>query len=120
MQAVTLDQTPAELAAAWRRAAAAVIDAAIPKDTSSPESWPASATLLPHARAALADDSRGMARIANYLGASSSYAAARDLQQSVTEARVRVLGTEHPDTLTARGHLARWTGEAGDAAAARD
>ncbi|WP_240196838.1 helix-turn-helix transcriptional regulator [Nonomuraea lactucae] len=31
-----------------------------------------------------------------------------------------VLGTEHPDTLTARYNLARWTGEAGDAAAARD
>ena len=34
--------------------------------------------------------------------------------------RERVLGPEHPDTLTARGTLARWTGEAGDPAAARD
>ena len=32
----------------------------------------------------------------------------------------RVLGPEHPDTLRARANLARWTGEAGDAAAARD
>ena len=32
----------------------------------------------------------------------------------------RVLGAEHPDTLTTRGNLARWTGAAGDAAAARD
>ena len=32
----------------------------------------------------------------------------------------RVLGPEHRHTLTARTHLARWTGEAGDAAAARD
>ena len=30
------------------------------------------------------------------------------------------LGAEHPDTLTARAELARWTGQAGDAAAARD
>ena len=30
------------------------------------------------------------------------------------------LGPEHPDTLAARGNLARWTGEAGDAAGARD
>ena len=30
------------------------------------------------------------------------------------------LGAEHPDTLTVRGNLARWTGEAGDAAGARD
>ena len=32
----------------------------------------------------------------------------------------RVLGAEHPETLIARGNLARLTGEAGDAAAARD
>jgi hypothetical protein len=34
--------------------------------------------------------------------------------------RERVLGPEHPRTLITRGDLARWTGEAGDAAAARD
>jgi Tetratricopeptide repeat len=34
--------------------------------------------------------------------------------------RERVLGPEHPDTLWARANLARWTGEAGDPAAARD
>ena len=34
--------------------------------------------------------------------------------------RERVLGPEHPDTLTARASLARWTGQAGDPAAARD
>ena len=32
----------------------------------------------------------------------------------------RVRGREHPSTLTARGNLARWTGEAGDPATARD
>ena len=32
----------------------------------------------------------------------------------------RVLGAEHPETLIACGNLARLTGEAGDAAAARD
>ena len=34
--------------------------------------------------------------------------------------RERVLGPEHPSTLTARHNLAYWTGEAGDAAGARD
>ena len=33
---------------------------------------------------------------------------------------MRVLGAEHPDTLTARANLAAWAGEAGDAAGARD
>ena len=32
----------------------------------------------------------------------------------------RVLGPEHPDTLTDRANLARWTGRAGDPAAARN
>ena len=34
--------------------------------------------------------------------------------------RERVSGAEHPDTLTARHNLASWTGQAGDAAAARE
>jgi len=33
---------------------------------------------------------------------------------------VRVLGADHPATLTARNNLARWTGEAGEPARARD
>ena len=33
--------------------------------------------------------------------------------------RKKVLGAEHPDTLTGRVYLARWTGEAGDPADAR-
>jgi hypothetical protein len=40
-------------------------------------SWPACAALLPHAQAALPADSDGLGRIANYLGSSGSYAAAR-------------------------------------------
>jgi len=35
-------------------------------------------------------------------------------------ARERVLGAEHPSTLTTRYNLAYWTGVAGDAASARD
>ena len=120
VQAVTLDQMPADLVAAWRQAAAAVIEDAIPGDTDQPGTWPICAALLPHARVALADDSAGMARIANYLGSSGSYAAARDLQRRILDARERVLGPEDPDTLTARHQLARWTGQAGDAAGARD
>ena len=120
VQAVTLDQMPAGLAAAWRQAAAALIEAAIPDDPAQPGTWPVYALLLPHAQAALAADSSGMATIASYLGESGSYAAARDLCQSVVEARERASGAEHPDTLTARANLARFTGQAGDAAGARD
>ena len=120
VQAVTADQMPAGLASQWRLAAAVLIEAAIPADTEPPATWPVCAALLPHAQAALADDNDGVARIANYLGRSGSYAAARDLQRRVVEARERVLGPEHPRTLTTRHELARWIGEAGDPAAARD
>jgi len=120
VQAVTVDQMPSGLREAWRAAAAALIEAAIPANAGSPETWLISGALLPHAQAALADDSIGMARMGNYLGFSGSYAAARDLQRKVVKARQRSLGPEHSQTLDARGDLAYWTGEAGDAAAARD
>ncbi len=120
VQAVTVDQMPQELAAAWRQAAAAVIEAAVPSDPSRPDTWRDFAALLPHAKAALTADSAGMRLIASYLRRSGSYAAARDLYQGMLEVRVRLLGPQHPQTLVARASVAHWTGKAGDAAGARD
>ena len=122
VQAVTADQMPAELASQWRRATATLIEAAIPDDTKLPETWPECAVLLPHAQAALDVTSYGMWQIALYLGFSGNYPAARDLFQVIADALAEddAYGAEHRDTLVARGSLARWTGEAGDAAAARD
>ena len=118
VQAVTIAQMPAGLATAWQQAAAAVIAAALPADPQSPDSWAAFASLLPHAQAALGEDSSSMLKIVSYLGYRGNYRAARDLQQRVLQARVS--GPEHPDTLVGRGSLALWTGHAGDAAKARD
>ena len=122
VQAVTVDQMPAELASQWRQAAAALIEAAIPADTALPGTWPACAALLPHAQAVLDLTSDGMWQIARYLGESGSYPAARDLFRVIADARGEddAYGAEHPHTLAARVHLAYWTGAAGDAAAARD
>ena len=122
VQAVTADQMPAELAQAWRQAAAAVIEAAIPDDTDLPAAWPVCAVLLPHARAVLGLTSDGLWQIATYLGNSGSYLAARDLWQLIVDAHTQddAYGTEHKDTLAARANLADWTGQAGDAAGARD
>ena len=39
-------------------------------------------------------------------------AAARDQFAALLPVREQVLGAEHPDTLTARGNLAYWTGQA--------
>ena len=122
VQAVTKDQMPGELAKAWQQAAAALMEAAIPPDTAMPETWPTCAELLPHAQAALALTSRGMRQIALYLGQSGSYPAARDLFRAIADALGGDdgYGAEHPCTLIHRGELASWTGEAGDAAGARD
>ena len=120
VQAVTSDLMPAKLAVEWRQAAATLIEQAIPANTALPETWPVCALLLPHAEAALADDSDGMARIAQYLRSSGSYGAARDLQRRILEAQERVLGPKHPITLNASRELARFIGSAGDPVAARD
>jgi tetratricopeptide (TPR) repeat protein len=48
VQAVALALVPADQAEAWRRAARAVIDAALPADIAQPETWPICSALLPH------------------------------------------------------------------------
>jgi hypothetical protein len=120
VQAITLGQLPPQEAQAWRQTAAAVIEAALPGDPQDPGCWPEFAALLPHAQAALDPASDGMGRLAQYLGASGSYAAALAVQQQLLHAREATRGAEDPYTLTARASLASWTGWAGDAAGARD
>jgi hypothetical protein len=78
-----------------------LIEAAIPDGTTLPRTWPTCAALLPQVQAALDLTSGGMVRIAQYLGASGSYPAARDLFQVIAGAHVEddAYGPEHPDTL---------------------
>jgi hypothetical protein len=120
VQAVTLGQLSAALAVGWRKAAASLIDAALPGDPERPENWPDYGALLPHALAALADGSSSMEAVAGYLAASGGHLAACRLERKVVDARERNLGADHPDTLRARVKLAEWTGGTGDAAGARD
>jgi Tetratricopeptide repeat len=122
VQAITRTQTPADEADGWKQAAAALVEAAVPEDPQVPGVWPVCAALLPHARAVLDLTSGGMWRIAQSLGYSGSYLAARDLFGQIADAHTDddAYGPEHRDTLSARASLARWTGEAGDPAAARD
>ena len=122
VQAITRAQLSADVAGQWKQAAAALIEAAVPADPEVPVAWRVCAVLLPHARAVLDLTSGGMWRIARYLGHSGSYPAARDLFQLIADAHREddAYGPDHRDTLAARAELARWTGEAGDAAGARD
>jgi hypothetical protein len=122
VQAITRAQLPADEADGWGRAAAALVEAAVPANPDLPAAWPVCAVLLPHARAVLDPTSGGIGRIAAYLGWSGSYPAARDLCQLIADAHTGsdTYGPEHPDTLAARHNLAYYTGRAGDAAGARD
>ena len=47
------------------------------------------------------------------------YAAAKELQEDVLEVSRRILGEEHPDTLTAKGNLAHTLSQLGNYVAAK-
>jgi hypothetical protein len=122
VRAITLDLMSPDQAKSFRHAAAVLTEAAIPGQVAMPNTWPACAALLPHVRAILNLTSGGMRQIALYLSHSGSYAAARDLFSQISDAHEQSAdyGPEHPDTLSTRAKLADSTGDAGDAAAARD
>lgn len=120
VQTVLRHQLAPDQVMSWRRAAAGLIEAAIPSDPDLPASWAAFAVLLPHVLAAVDEGSPGMARTATYLGHTGNYAAATDLFIKIVLRREAVLGAEHTDTLDSRGDLAVWIGSAGDYETARD
>jgi len=123
VQAITVDQVPSDAATAWQQAAAVIIAAAIPADTTLPKAWPTFAVLLPHALTILPATNVDLRRMARFLGDSGSYATARDLFRQIVDGYEKdaAYGPEHPDALTALASLAHWTGQAaGEAAAARD
>ena len=120
VQAVTRSRLDGQQASVWQEALAALITAALPPNPQDPAVWSTYAALLPHAQAVLPPSSPGIARIATYLGLSGSYSAACALEEQILNASEQLHGPDHPETLTARASLARWTGEAGDAATARN
>ena len=122
VQKITLDQLDPDVAKDWRRAAAALIEAALPPDAADaddPATWPAFAALLPHALMALPPGSGGMDKVAAFLRAFGNDTAALQLQQQIVAACDIDPGADHPRTLAARTNLATLTGEIGDRAAAR-
>ena len=118
VQAITLDEMPADLTTAWRQATAVVIEAALPEDPEDPAAWPVMAALLPHAQAALTPASYGWVKIVTYLRVIGNNTAALVLQRQVLDACEANLGVGDPRTLTAHASLATLTGEVGDPAAA--
>jgi hypothetical protein len=115
VQAVTRAQLTAAQADQWKQAAATLVEMAIPADGQIPAAWAACEVLLPHALAVLDMTSGGIWRVAESLGNSGSYAAARDLFILIAGAHRDSgdYGPEHTRTLAARHELARWTRQAG-------
>ena len=102
------------LADEWHQAAVTLVEAAVPAEVSNPQTWPKCSQLLPHALQVLPAGSDGLSRIANYLGETGSYSAARNLQRDIAEARASQFFPDDPRTLSTRHDLALWTGQAGD------
>ncbi|MFJ2154200.1 NB-ARC domain-containing protein, partial [Streptomyces microflavus] len=110
---------------AARTAADALIAAwpAIERDTALAQTFRANTTALAgHAEQALyrPDVHAVLYRTGRSLGTTGQVTAARDHFQHLTETTGDHLGEDHPDTLTTRGNLASWRGEAGDAAGAAE
>jgi hypothetical protein len=120
VQRLTMAQLDPDMAEDWRRAAAALIEAALPDDADAPANWPVLAALLPHAQTALTAANYGMDTIAAYLRAIGNRGAALDLQRQIVTRCDVDFGAEDPRTLAARVGLATLTGEAGQPAAARE
>ncbi|HET6355447.1 FxSxx-COOH system tetratricopeptide repeat protein [Streptomyces sp.] len=120
VQAITIEELPDERRRAWRSSVAALVAAALPDGPGRPAAWPTYGALVAHARAALAPNHPGTAKLLEYLGASGDYRTARMVQEEVCADATERLGAEHPDALQARAALANWTGMAGHPAAARD
>ncbi|NUW42456.1 FxSxx-COOH system tetratricopeptide repeat protein [Nonomuraea rhodomycinica] len=120
VQAVTLDQLTPDQRDIWRCAAGALLTAVIPERPDEPGTWPRFAQLLPHARAVLPLSSPALFAMTQFLGFSGDYRTARTLCQQIHDSELTRLGPEHPQTLSVRCRLGRWTGQAGNAAAARN
>ncbi|WP_198169417.1 tetratricopeptide repeat protein [Herbidospora daliensis] len=120
VQAVTRNDLPEHERHDIHAQAADLLTAELPEDPDVIGSWPAYRRLLAHARAVLPPRSEAMYQVIAYLDASGGYATAKTLQHQRYQAQLNHHGPEHPNTLTARANLARWSGQAGDAAGARD
>jgi hypothetical protein len=103
---LTGDQIPG-----YRRAAEAVVLAAVPGDPVDPATWPDWAILLPHLRDLPLDTDRpairGLATSAAWsLFTRGEYVSGRDYTTPLYQRWRTTLGPDHPDTLTSAHHLA--------------
>ncbi len=97
--------------------------AIFPDAFNDPSAWPLCRQLLPHQRALTArlgpdHENAELPRLlntaGNFLQDSGDAAGALPLYRRALESSERLLGPEHPATLTTRNNIAFWTAERGD------
>ncbi|MET0495986.1 MAG: tetratricopeptide repeat protein [Actinoplanes sp.] len=120
--------------AAYLTLAVAVLENAARSDPDDPANWSVWQEIASHAahlltqaeehpdtaKPTLAAAAVVTFKTATFFGSAGLYQTARDLLADLLPVQERVLGAEHPDTLSTRHSLAYWTGEAGNPQAARD
>ena len=115
---------------AWVAVAVRLLWAAFPSQTSEVVNWPECERLVPHALA-VADHAQGLeveserwlwllAQSGSYLWSRGQYGQALTLEEQVLAIRRRVLGDDHPNTLTSMNNLAETRRALGDLQGARD
>jgi hypothetical protein len=106
VQAVVRDQLSDEQRAGWEHAARTLLGRTLPADPEDPAGWPVFTALLPHLLTTFADTDSALQRAARFLHVCGDYRSAQQVLERAIAGLERVLGGEHPDTLTARANLA--------------
>ncbi|GAB3726689.1 FxSxx-COOH system tetratricopeptide repeat protein [Amycolatopsis oliviviridis] len=108
-------RTPADVAHARERATRALSRALQPLDPEAPQDWPVLRVLMPHAQALVSntdpEDDTGdtifvLGQLGRFLGNQGTVAMATGYLDRCLVDCVRVLGPDHPVTLTSRNNLA--------------
>ena len=116
LQTVVRTAVDADAGRAWAATAVRLLRAGFPQDSHEVTTWPDCERLLPHALAATESGQRLDVELEAclfllheagvYLRSRGQFQLARELHEQALAGRRRVLGEEHPDTLTSMNNLA--------------
>jgi TIR domain/Tetratricopeptide repeat/NB-ARC domain len=130
LQTVVQAELDADAERAWVSAAVRLVTAGFPYPSNEVATWPESERLLPHALAVAEHGERVniepevwlrlQTEAASYLWSRGQYRQAITLDEQILTARRRVLGDDHPHTLTTMNNLAASRRALGDLQGAHD
>ncbi|NUP52933.1 MAG: tetratricopeptide repeat protein [Catenulispora sp.] len=120
VQAATLEALNEGERAEWRQATSRLIERATPKAPELPSTWPILAVLLAHIELVVPFEHACYLAAADGIGYKGNAHAALAMARRSHRARELVYGPDSEEALDARHRVAAWTGETGNATAARD